>query len=112
MMIESGFSIELEDCLLCHKHIEDETMYFVPTLGGVACSCCAEGVMHNKIQLPYKMRDFFKQMAVNDFDYKGDYELKATEKVCQVTFETLKSYIEMKSPKKFKSTEVIQQIPV
>lgn len=112
MMIESGFSIELDDCLCCHKHIENENMYFIPSLGGVVCSGCAERIMHHKIQMPYKMRDFFKQMALNDFDAKGEYELKANEKVCQVTFETLKSYIEMKSPKKFKSTDVLQQMPV
>ena len=110
MMAESGFSIELDDCLCCHKHIDNESMFFVPALGGVVCEDCAAGVIHPKKQLPYKMRDFFRQMAENDFDYKGEYELKANEKVCEVTFEALKSYIEMKSPKKFKSTGIIQQI--
>jgi DNA repair protein RecO (recombination protein O) len=112
MMAESGFSVELEDCLCCHRHIADENMYFVPTLGGVVCEGCAGQVMHHKKLLPLKMRDFFKQMAENDFDYKGEYELKANEKVCEVTFEVLKSYIEMKSPKKFKSTDIIMQMPV
>jgi hypothetical protein len=87
-------------------------MYFVPALGGVVCGNCAGKLMHSKKQLPPKMRDFFKQMANNDFDYKGEYELKANEKVCEVSFEALKSYIEMKSPKKFKSTDIIMQMPV
>lgn len=112
MMKETGFSIELDNCLCCHGHIEDENMFFVPSVGGVVCEACAAKVMHSKKQLPYKMRDFFRQMAENDFDYKGEYELKANEKVCEVTFEALKSYIEMKSPKKFKSTDIIMQMPV
>jgi DNA repair protein RecO (recombination protein O) len=108
MMIESGFSIELEKCLGCHCEIGDETMYFVPQLGGIICEKCAKTVPYRKKQLPYKLRDFFKQMSINDFDEKGEYEKKANEKVCTVTFEVLKEYITMKSPKKFKSTEILQ----
>jgi len=111
MMIESGFSIELDKCLCCHKDVENETMYLVPMLGGIVCSDCASHIYHNKKQLPYKLRDFFKQMCINDFDEKGEYELKANEKVCTVTFEALKEYITMKSPKKFKSTEILQELP-
>lgn len=111
MMIESGFSIEFDKCLCCHCDVKDETMYLVPSLGGIVCSNCATQVHYNKKQLPYKLRDFFKQMSVNDFDEKGEYETKANEKVCTVTFETLKEYIIMKSPKKFKSTNILQEIP-
>lgn len=112
MMIESGFSIELDKCLCCHNDIKDETMYFVPSSGGVICNKCAASVHHHKKQLPYKLRDFFKQMSINDFDEKGEYEIKANEKVCTVTFEALKEYIMMKSPKKFKTTTILQEIPV
>lgn len=111
MMIESGFSIELDRCLCCHRVIPDTTMFFVPETGGVICSSCAGKIQYRKKQMPYKLRDFFKQMAINDFDTKGEYELKANEKVCLVTFEALKDYINLKSPKKFKSTEILQEIP-
>lgn len=110
MMIECGFSIEFEKCLCCNSDIKDETMYFVPQLGGIVCKDCAKKIYHNKKQMPYKLRDFFKQMSVNDFDQKGEYETKANEKVCTVTFEVLKDYITMKSPKKFKSTEILQEV--
>ena len=43
-------------------------------------------------------------MAINDFDEKGRIRKKANEKFCTVTFEVLKEYITLKSPKKFKST--------
>ena len=110
MMIESGFSIELDKCLCCDGELENETMYFVPNLGGIVCKNCANKIHYHKKQLPYKLKDFFKQMAINDFDTKGEYELKANEKVCTVTFEVLKEYIILKSPKKFKSTNVLQEV--
>lgn len=110
MMIESGFSIEFDECLNCHRAVEEETMYFVPQFGGIVCKDCAEKIHYTKKQMPYKLRDFFKQMALNDFDYKGDYETKATEKVCEVSFQVLKDYIELKSPKKFKSTDMLQTV--
>ena len=111
MMIESGFSIELDTCLHCHKSISQDTMYFVPNMGGIICTSCASKIPYNKKQMPYKLRDFFKNMAQNDFDFKGEYETKANEKVCMVTFETLKHYIETKSPKKIKSSDILQEIP-
>jgi DNA repair protein RecO (recombination protein O) len=110
MMFESGFSIELDDCLYCHQTLKNETMFFVPQMGGLVCAQCAQHITFPKKQMPYKMRDFFKQMFLNDFDTKGEYEQKATEKVCEVTFLALKEYIEMKSPKKFKSTNVLLEV--
>ncbi|MGN0031586.1 MAG: DNA repair protein RecO [Candidatus Gastranaerophilaceae bacterium] len=110
MMKESGFSIELDNCLCCHNRVEDETLYLVPQLGGIVCQDCANHVHYKKKQLPYKLRNFFRQMLINDFDEKGEYELKANEKVCDVTFGFLKEYIAMKSPKKFKSTNILQEV--
>lgn len=111
MMIESGFAIEFDKCLCCHCDVEEETMYLVPHIGGIVCKNCASKIPYNKKQLPYKLRDFFKQMANTDLEEKCEYEQKANEKVCTVTFEVLKEYITMKSPKKFKSTEILQELP-
>lgn len=110
MMIESGFSLEFDTCLHCQCNIGEETMYFIPTAGGVVCKNCAEKLYSAKKQMPHKLRDFFKQMAINDFDEIGEYETKANEKVCTVSFQVLKEYIELKSPKKFKSTEMLQDV--
>ncbi len=111
MMRETGFSLELESCLCCHRKIEEEAMYLVHGLGGVVCKDCQSKIPYSKKQMPHRLRDFFKQMAINDFEQVGDYEQKATEKVCMVTFETLKSYIETKSPRKFKSTNLLLELP-
>ena len=110
MMIESGFSLEFDTCLRCQCNIGEETMYFIPTAGGVVCKNCAGKLYSAKKQMPHKLRDFFKQMAINDFDEIGEYETKANEKVCTVSFQVLKEYIELKSPKKFKSTEMLQDV--
>ena len=107
MMAETGFSIEFDTCLHCHSKIEQETMFFVSNLGGVICKDCASKIPYPKKQIPHRLRDFFKQMTINDFDYFGEFEQKANEKVCTVTFELLKEYISQKSPKKFKSTSVL-----
>ncbi len=111
IMIESGFSIELDSCLHCHNKVADETMFFVTDLGGIVCKDCAQHIIYSKKQMPYKLRDFFKQMVLNDFDYKGEFETKANEKVCEVSFNVLKEYIELKSPKKFKSSDLLQELP-
>lgn len=110
IMVETGFSIEFDTCLKCHSHVGNETMFLVPSIGGVVCENCVNSVQYNKKQMPYKLRDFFKHMIKNDFNYCGEYELKANEKVCNVSFEVLKEYIELKSPKKFKSADMLNEV--
>lgn len=110
IMKETGFSIELDNCLHCGKDTNTEHLYFVSDLGGVICEDCINSVSYPKKQIPVKLRDFFKQMCINKFDDKGYYEQNANEKVCDVTYRLLKEYIEKKSPKRFKSTQVLQDI--
>lgn len=110
LMIKSGFSIELETCLCCQKNIKNETLYFVPEMGGVICHNCANKIHYNKKQMPYKLRDFLVAMSENDFDANTLYEEKANEQVCNVIFELLKSYIDIKSPIKIKSAQLLSEI--
>jgi DNA repair protein RecO (recombination protein O) len=108
IMHECGFGVELNTCLCCHASVKEETMFLVPELGGIVCKDCAQKLYYKKKQMPYRLRDFFNQMLVNDFDVVTDYEVKANEKVCEVSFNVLKEYIELKSPKKFQSTSIEQ----
>ena len=110
IMAESGFSLEFDTCLNCRHDAKGETVYFVPQLGGIICSDCVNSVPYSKKQVPAKLCEFFRQMKVNGFDYFGDYESKANEKVCEVSFNLLKEFIEMKSPKKIKSSEVFSEL--
>lgn len=109
MMRISGFSLELDRCLCCGNPIQEESMYFSARMGGVVCRECNHNyglsdVMH------YKLRDFLSVLANSEFDEVTEYEKKATEKVCQVCFELLKSYINLHSARKFHSTEILQEV--
>lgn len=109
MMRVSGFSLELDKCLCCGNPIEQENMYFSGRLGGVVCRECnshygLSDVMH------YKLRDFMSVLANSEFDEASEYEKKATEKICLVCFELLKSYINAHSVKKFHSTAILQDV--
>lgn len=107
IMVESGFSIELNRCLQCGNLQKNKNIYFVTDLGGIICENCSESSYYHKIKIPVKLKDFLKQMEINDFDQTGYYEEKANEKVCEVTFNLLKEYIEKKCPKKFKSSQML-----
>lgn len=109
MMRVSGFSLELDKCLCCGKPIEEENMMFSARMGGVVCIECNEhyglkDIMH------YKLRNFMSVLANTEFDEVSEYEQKATEKICLVCFELLKSYITAHSARKFKSSAVLQEI--
>ena len=109
MMVLAGFGIELNTCLKCGCELKEENMYFSSTFGGVICRECNESygipvVMH------HKLRDFLKSLETTGFDKKNEFEEKATEKGCGVCFELLKGYINQHSPKKFHSTEILQEI--
>ena len=111
MMSESGFSIELDNCLKCQKSVKDtDKIYFVSDLGGIICPDCLDKIPYVKKQMPVRLRDFFKQMSFNDFGQKGEFEQKANEKVCMVTFNVLKEFIEKKCPKKIKSASVLSEL--
>ena len=105
----SGFSIELDRCLCCGKPIESENMFFSVHMGGVICKKCnsfygLSDIMH------FKLRNFLSVLANTELDVISDYETKATEKVCNVCFELLKSYINSHSSKKIKSETILQEV--
>lgn len=109
MMQISGFGIELDNCLCCKNAVESENMYFSPQMGGIICAKCNSNYKLKTV-LHYKLRDFLNACLQYDFDSKSDYEKKANEKVCSVCFELLKEYITLHSAKKFKSTDILQEI--
>lgn len=109
MMQISGFGIELNSCLCCREEIGEENMYFSSRMGGVVCEECNND-LHVNTLMHHKIRDFLNALVQFDVDYKSEYEEKATEKVCTVCFELLKKYIDGHSPKKFNTTEILQEV--
>ena len=111
MMKESGFSLEFEKCLNCTHDTGGETVYFVTELGGVVCKDCVNLIPYPKKQIPAKLCEFFRQMVKNDFEYSGDFENKANEKVCEVTFNVLKEYVNNKCSKRMQTTKLLSELP-
>ena len=109
MMQISGFGIEFETCLCCGNKIGAENMYFSSQTGGVVCQHCNEKY-NLKTVMHYKIRDFLYSLLVLDLDEGSEYDEKANEKVCLVCFNLLKGYIDIHSSKKFKSTEILQEV--
>ena len=109
IMLVSGFGIELDTCLCCKEQILDEQMYFSSKMGGVLCEECFSH-FETKNKLHPKLRDFLQAMLQFDFEHESDYDKKATEKVCVVCFDLLKDYIQTHCSKKFKTTEILQEV--
>ena len=109
IMRVSGFSLELDKCLICGKPIGNENMFFSSKLGGVVCNSCNENYGLHAI-MHYKLRDYLSVLANTEFDETSEYEEKATEKLCNVCFEILKSYVENHSSKRLKSTAILQEV--
>lgn len=105
----SGFGIELDTCLCCKEQILAQNMYFSSRMGGVICEECNPhfGI---KTQMHYKLRDFLQAMLQFDFNYVSDYDKKANEKVCDVCFNLLKEYVQTHCSKKFKTTDILQEV--
>ena len=109
MMQISGLGVELDSCLVCGEPVQDENMCFSSQMGGILCKTCSEKYNQHNI-MHYKLRNFLNACLQFDFDYESDYDKKANEKVCNVCFELLKEYINIHSSKKFKSTDILQEI--
>lgn len=109
MMQIAGFGVELDSCLCCREQILDESMYFSSKMGGVVCEDCNKhfGI---KSKMHSRLRDFLLAMLQFDFNFESDYDKKATEKVCTVCCELLKEYVQTHSNRKFKTTQILQEV--
>lgn len=106
----TGYSIELKNCVKCLKEVSNkEDLYFSITNGGILCEKCAQNVIQ-KTKLHYKIKDFLNTLLTEDFNIQTKYEDLATEKICDTCINLLKKYIEYYSPKKFKTSEILESI--
>lgn len=108
MMLIVGFGLEFDSCLCCREEILNEDMYFSIQMGGVVCQECNND-LGVKLKLHHKMRDFLQAMMQFDFNYESDYDKKATEKVCEVSFNLLNEYIQSHTDKKIKALSVMNE---
>ena len=109
MMLISGICPEFDTCLHCGKRLLDEDIYFSKERCGVFCAECNK-IYKIPLKLNHKIRDFFVAMLQYDFNFKSDYDTKATDKVCIVCFNFLKDYISAHSDKKFKTDKCLAEM--
>lgn len=105
----TGYSIELEECVKCLKQPDSEEIYFSIEQGGILCKNCSMDIT-KKIKLHKKIQEFLITMLKEDFNTKTKYDDLATEKVCNICINLLKNYIEYYSPKRFKTTQMLESI--
>lgn len=104
----TGYSLELSECVKCHKTIGEE-FYFSIEQGGILCGHCALDI-NKKVKIHNKIRGFLNTLLNEEFNSHTRYDDLATEKVCDICINLLKSYIEYYSPKRFKTTRIIEGI--
>ena len=73
------------------------------------CEECASSA-GARLKMHYKIRDFLQAMLQFDFNYKNEYEEKATEHVCDVCYKLLDEYISYHSPKTLKSKKLLMEV--
>lgn len=104
-----GYSIEMTRCVKCGCEIGDEEIYFSLEQGGILCPECKFGFIGVK-KMHYKIKDFFQTLLIEDFEKKTRYDELANEKICDFCFNLLKNHISYHSPKKFKTTKILEAI--
>lgn len=109
ILLIMGFCVELDSCLCCREQVLAEDMYFSSTMGGIICKECNE-TLGVKLKMHHKIRDFLQAMLQFDFEFKSEYDLKATDKVCQVCFELLDEYIKTHTNKRQKSAKLLKEL--
>lgn len=105
----SGYSLEMNQCVKCGCATNKDEIYFSSEQGGIICSDCKPTAIGAQ-KFHYKIKDFLKTLLETDFSLKTRYDELATERICDFCFNLLKKYIEFYSPKKFKTTEMLETI--
>ncbi|MBQ3642952.1 DNA repair protein RecO [bacterium] len=106
----TGYSLELNRCVKCLKTpAEDENVFFSIEHGGIICSECACSVVH-KTKVPYKIIEFLNTLLTQDFTVKTRYDELLNEKIGNICIDLLRKYIEYYSPKRFKTSEMLESI--
>lgn len=105
----TGYSLELDNCVKCMKKPDEEEIWFSVENGGILCENCASSVQ-KKTKIHYKIRDFLNTLLNEEFTTHTKYDDLANEKVCETCINLLKNYIEYYSPKRFKTTQILESI--
>ena len=105
----TGYSLELDECVKCMKEPCSEELYFSIEQGGILCKDCAQDIC-KKVKIPQKIKEFLLTLLREDFFTHTKYDDLATEKICEICINLMKNYIEYYSPKRFKTTQILEGV--
>ncbi len=106
----TGYAIQLLSCVRCNNSVKnEEELYFSIEHGGILCAHCAYDI-HKKIKIPFKIVEFLNTISKADFTTQTQYDNVVTEKICTICINLLKDYIEYYSPKRFKTSQILESI--
>lgn len=105
----AGYSIELDSCVKCGGEASLDELYFSVEQGGILCRECRCSAI-GAVKIHYKIINFLKSLLEADFEVKTRYDELATERICDFCFSLLRKHIEYYSPKKFKTTKMLETI--
>ena len=105
----TGYSLELDNCVKCLKKPEEDEIYFSVEQGGILCKDCSANIS-KKTKIPYRLKEFLNTLLKEDFMAHTRYDDLATERICDICINLLKNYIEYYSPKKFKTSQILESI--
>ncbi len=103
----AGYSLELETCAVCGCPLSEENIYFTASQGGTVCENCKK-TLAKSVKLHHKIRDFLITLLQLDYGSKSRYDELATEKICEFCFNLLSKHVEQFSPKKIKSSQMLE----
>lgn len=104
-----GYAPEFQICNICREKIGDNYSKFSKENGGLVCE---KHILYGEksLRIHPKIKDFLYTLQNTDFNIQTSYDKLADVKVSKLCFDMLKEYIEHCSPKKFKSTKVLESI--
>lgn len=105
----TGYTLELHDCVKCMKEPNSEEIYFAIEQGGILCKDCATDIC-KKVKIHPKIKDFLVTLLEEDFNTHTKYDELATKKICDTCINLMRNYIEYYSPKRFKTTQMLESI--
>ncbi len=109
MMKVCGYELQLTHCINCGCEFGSGSGDVILSVekGGVRCMNCACLQGGGGVKFYSKLREFLAHLCASDFDVKTDFERKADEKVSRYCFSILKSYVELHSPRAFKTAKML-----
>ena len=109
MMNITGYSLELDNCVKCLTAPESGELYFSIEHGGILCKNCSADIC-KKVKIPKKIQEFLSTILKEDFNTPTRYDNIKKKKICNICINLLKNYIEYYSPKKFKTSLILESI--